>query len=165
MTWKKVQKLSQPSIKLVWTFSFIAFNENVMQRNELVGSCCVTQQLGAEWQFRWVGWVRWREVQGGVDVCMLMSDSCCCTQNQHNIVKQVSSNWVSHVVLVVNTHLPMQEKQETQLGRSPGGGHGNPLWYSCLENPMDRGAGWATVYRVAKSQTWLKLCSMPTSSN
>ena len=40
-----------------------------------------------------------------------------------------------------------------ELRRSPGGGHGNPLWYSCLENPMDRGAGWATVYRVAKSQT------------
>ena len=30
-------------------------------------------------------------------------------------------------------------------GRSPGGGHGNPLQYSCLENPMDRGAWWATV--------------------
>ena len=32
------------------------------------------------------------------------------------------------------------------LGRSPGGGHGNPLQYSCLENPMDRGAWWATVH-------------------
>ena len=39
----------------------------------------------------------------------------------------------------------------------PGGGHGNPLQYSCLENPMDRGAWWATVYRVATSQTWLKM--------
>ena len=38
-------------------------------------------------------------------------------------------------------------------GRSPGGGNGNPLQYSCLENPMDRGAWWATVHRVAKSQT------------
>ena len=42
------------------------------------------------------------------------------------------------------------------LGRSPGGGHDNPLQYSCLENPMDRGAWWATVYRVTKSQTQLK---------
>ena len=33
-----------------------------------------------------------------------------------------------------------------RLGRSPGGGHGNPLQYSCLENPMDRGAWWATVH-------------------
>ena len=38
-------------------------------------------------------------------------------------------------------------------GRSPGGGHGNPLQYSCLENPMDRGAWRATVHRVAKNWT------------
>ena len=38
-------------------------------------------------------------------------------------------------------------------GRSSGGGHGNPLQYSCLENPMDRGAWQAMVYRVAKSRT------------
>ena len=37
----------------------------------------------------------------------------------------------------------------------PGEGNGNPLQYSCLENPMDRGAWWATVHEVAKSQTWL----------
>ena len=37
------------------------------------------------------------------------------------------------------------------FGRSPGGGHGNPLQYSCLENPMDRGAWWATIHRVAES--------------
>ena len=41
------------------------------------------------------------------------------------------------------------------LGRSPGGGQGNPLQYSCLENPMDRGAWWATVRGVTKSQTRL----------
>ena len=39
------------------------------------------------------------------------------------------------------------------LGRSSGGGHGNPLQYSCLENAMDRGAWWATVHRVAESRT------------
>ena len=38
-------------------------------------------------------------------------------------------------------------------GRSPGGGHGNPLYCSCLENPTDRGAWWATVHGVAKSNT------------
>ena len=42
------------------------------------------------------------------------------------------------------------------LGRSPGGGRGNPFQYSCLEKPMDRGAWQATVNRVAKSQTQLK---------
>ena len=45
------------------------------------------------------------------------------------------------------------------LGRSPGGGHGNPLWYSCLENPMDREVWWATVHSVTKSQTRLKRLS------
>ena len=41
------------------------------------------------------------------------------------------------------------------LGRSPGEGNGNPLQYSCLENPMDRGAWRATVHGVARSRTWL----------
>ena len=45
------------------------------------------------------------------------------------------------------------------LGRSPGGEHGNPLQYSCLENPMDRGAWWATVHGIAELDTseWLTL--------
>ena len=46
------------------------------------------------------------------------------------------------------------------LGRSPGGGHGNPLQYSCLENPMDRGAWWATIHRVAKS--WIRMRQLST---
>ena len=37
------------------------------------------------------------------------------------------------------------------LGRSPGGGNGNPLQYSCLKNPTDRGAWWTTVHGVAES--------------
>ena len=41
------------------------------------------------------------------------------------------------------------------LGRSPGGGHGKPLQYSCMENPMDRGAWRATIHGVTKSQTRL----------
>ena len=44
-------------------------------------------------------------------------------------------------------------------GRSPGGGYGNPLQNSCLENPMDRGAWQATVHRISKSQTQLKRLS------
>ena len=42
--------------------------------------------------------------------------------------------------------------------RSPGEGNGNPLQYSCLENPMDRGAWWATVHGVTESQTRLSSC-------
>ena len=43
------------------------------------------------------------------------------------------------------------------LGRSPGGGYGNPLQYSGLENPMDRGAWQATVHMIPMSQTRLDL--------
>ena len=40
-----------------------------------------------------------------------------------------------------------------RLGKSPEGGHGNPLQYSCLENPIERGAWQATIHWVTKSQT------------
>ena len=46
-----------------------------------------------------------------------------------------------------------------ESGRSHGGEHGNPLQYSCLENPMDRGAWWSTVHGVVKSQTLAKWLS------
>ena len=52
----------------------------------------------------------------------------------------------------------LREASSTQ-GRSPGEGHGNSLLYSCLENPMDRGAWWATVHGVTKRRTQLKLHS------
>ena len=45
-------------------------------------------------------------------------------------------------------------------GRSPGGGHGNPLQYSCLENPMDRGAWWATVQSHKLSENNTDLISL-----
>ena len=66
--------------------------------------------------------------------------------------------WASHVVLVVK-HMPANggDVRDTGLvsgsGRSPGGGHGSSLQSCCLEDPMDRGAWKAIVYRVAKTQT------------
>ena len=45
------------------------------------------------------------------------------------------------------------------------GGNGNPLQCSCLENPRDRGAWWAAIYRVAQSRTWLKRLSSSSSSS
>ena len=62
------------------------------------------------------------------------------------------------------TRLPMQVDVRKVgsipgLGRSPGGGNGNPLHYSCLENPKDRRVWWATVHGVARSKTWLKQLS------
>ena len=67
----------------------------------------------------------------------------------------------SQVALVVNS-LPANARiirdagLIPELGRSPGGGDGNPLQYSYLENPMDRGTWWDTVHGVTKSQTRLK---------
>ena len=49
-------------------------------------------------------------------------------------------------------------------GRSPGGGPGNPLQHSCLQDPTDRGAWRATVHGGAESQTWLKWCGTRTTS-
>ena len=46
------------------------------------------------------------------------------------------------------------------LGRSPRGGHGNPLQHSCLENPKDRGTRWATIHGVANGRIQLKRLSM-----
>ena len=51
------------------------------------------------------------------------------------------------------------------LGGSPGEGNGNPLQCSCLENPMDGGAWWATVHKVTKSQTQLKQLSLHAHSS
>ena len=66
------------------------------------------------------------------------------------------------VVLSRGPNLPASAGDITHAGlipestRSPGGGHGNPLQYSCLENPTDRGAWWATVHGVMNSQTQVK---------
>ena len=69
--------------------------------------------------------------------------------------------WASHMELVVKN--PPANAVDIRdvgsipgLGRSPGGGYGNPLQYSCLENPIDIGAWLAMVQRVAKSWTHLK---------
>ena len=75
--------------------------------------------------------------------------------------------WASQVALVVKNLLAnagdlRDGGLNPGLGRSPEEGHGNPLQYSCLENPMDRGAWQVTVHRVTKSQTWLKWLSTHT---
>ena len=72
-----------------------------------------------------------------------------------------SLSWASLVVLLVK-NLPANSGDRRDLGsisrsgRSPGGGNGNSLYYSCVENLMDREAWRATVYRVAKNQKPLK---------
>ena len=77
----------------------------------------------------------------------------------HPFYAQVKMNGThSQVALVVKN--PPTNAGDTRDIRSPGVGNGNPLQYSCLENPMHRGAWLAIVYRVIKSRTWLKWLSM-----
>jgi len=76
---------------------------------------------------------------------------------KQNKTKQNGGQMASQVALVVkNQPANAGDIGDPGLipgsGRSPGGGHGNPLQYSCLENPRDTGAWQATVHRVAKSQ-------------
>ena len=75
-----------------------------------------------------------------------------------------NTTWDSQVALVVknlsaNAGDPRDVGSILGSGRSPGEGNGNPLQYSFLENPMDRGAWQATVHGVAKNQTQLKRLS------
>ena len=75
---------------------------------------------------------------------------------------KLKSHWI-RMDPISNGCLPYKEtKIWRHPRRSPGGGHGNPLQYSCLENPMDRGAWWAAVHSVTKSLTWLKQLSTHT---
>ena len=69
--------------------------------------------------------------------------------------------WVSQLALVVKNRPANAGDVGSIPGsrKSPGGGHGNPLQYSCLENPMNRGAWRPTVHGVAKTQTQLKRLS------
>ena len=86
-------------------------------------------------------------------------------QKEKSLKTRLSSNYPTPSDLVVKNLPAIQETKETRvwsLGRSPGGWHGNPLQYSCQENPMDTGAWWAAVHGVLKSQTQLKPLSMHT---
>ena len=84
---------------------------------------------------------------------------------KYHLILKTKGWWASQVVLMVKKPLAnagdiRDEGSVPGSGRSPGGGKGNPLQYSCLENPMDRGAWQTMVHRVAKSQTRLQRLSM-----
>ena len=78
-------------------------------------------------------------------------------ENDHLLVYMVS---LSSQVALVLKNPPANAGDKSSilgLGRSPGEGNDSPLQCSCLENPMDRGAWWATVHGVAMSQTQLSM--------
>ena len=69
--------------------------------------------------------------------------------------------WASQVALGAK-NLPANagHRFDPWVGKIPWRRTWQPLWYSCQENPMDRGVWWVTVHMIAKSQTWLKRLSM-----
>ena len=72
-----------------------------------------------------------------------------------DISKQISV-FILILTLIINAGNIREVGSIPRSGRSPGGGHSNPLQFSCLENPMDRGAWWAMVHRFIKRWTQLK---------
>ena len=101
-------------------------------------------------------------IQLGLPHCRWILDQLSHQENQRRGFKSV---WDSSQVEIVIKNPPANARDTRDVGsvprsgRSPVAGHGNPLQYSCLENPMDRGAWWATVHRVTKRQTWLSWLS------
>ena len=96
------------------------------------------------------------------------------------LISLVICIWASLVAQMVKNLPAMWEiRVQSESGRSPGEGNGNPLQYSCLENPMDRGAWQATVHGAAKRQTgqyalkfppclltaWKKMAHFPVLNN
>ena len=106
--------------------------------------------------------------------CLTLHDPMDCSipgSSIHEIFQARVLEWgaiafSAYEALVVNNSPTSAEDASLIPGleRFPGGGHGNPLQYSCLENPMDRGAQQATVHRVTKSRTRMKQLSMQVPS-
>ena len=136
----------------------------------------IRYKIGSQWKFaEWLSELRlvfhdnlegWdgvgggREVREGGDIYLLMNDSCWCMAeiNQHckatifqfkKLKKKKKKNPAA------NAGDAGDMASTPELGRSPGGGNGNPLQCSCLENPMGRAAWQATVHGVTKRWTRL----------
>ena len=78
-----------------------------------------------------------------------------CSEQENICLTKIGKLFSSVVAQAVKNSLAMQETQTPELGRSLGEGNGNLLQYSCLEDPMDRGAWQAIILGIAKSQTQL----------
>ena len=110
------------------------------------------------------------EFERALEVGNVQGSLACCSPWGHTELDTTELNWTDSTVSGLPRWLSGKESACSAgdpglipgSRRSPGGGHGNPLQYSCLENPMDRGAWRATVHGIAKSQTRLKPLSTHT---
>ena len=132
---------------------------------ESIRQCRRLRRLGFQLWFRKIPWSRkwhssilawkipWTEESGGYSLC---------SHKESDTTEHTPRGWLPLHQMVKSPLTNAGEKEMPIPGweRSPGGGHGNPLQYSCLENPTGRGAWRATVHRLTKSQTCLKQQSM-----
>ena len=119
-------------------------------------------------EYEMVGWHHWldgHEFEQAPGVCDGQWSLVCCSPwgfKESDMTERL--NWTELTLMVKNLAANVGHLRDTGLipglERSPGGGHGNPLQYSCLENPMVIGAWLATIHRVTKSWILLKWLSM-----
>ena len=108
-------------------------------------------------------WCKWTQIRGWSGQACIPLAFRALVRNWNFKPNLIGRKLLGWRLVVKNLPEDSGDKRDTgsvpRLGRSPGGGHGNPLQYSCLENPMDRGAWWATVHGVTK-RTWLRQLGM-----
>ena len=104
------------------------------------------------------GFLGWQKAQGSITllcfaVC-IHNRRICEASKKREVSHRFGISLVAQTVKNLSACNTGDSGAISGLGRSPGEGNDYPLQYSCLENPMDRGAWWATVHGVTKSQTW-----------
>ena len=122
----------------------------------VTGSLCRTPETSPAWQISYN--------TKCLESVFLQAAKFVITENKYTFKYGYTFGWASQVTLVVKKPPASAGRVRGAasipgLGRAPGGGHGNPLQYSFLENPVDRGTRWAMVHTVTESQTQLKQLS------
>ena len=141
---------------------------------QVLGPGALGRPRGIGWRGRWEGGSGWRihvnpwlihvnVWQNPLQCCEVISLQLIKINEKKNKVLSCVLRDFQVALVVKNLSANAGDLRDVGLilgsGRCPGGGHGNPLQYSCLENPMDRGAWLAMVLGFIKSQTWLKQLS------
>ena len=143
-----------------WCFQMLEIRFHVHS----LGSMGTWEDSLAGWAYRWTD-ESWSNFKVAFTECLALGQTVVWIGNWETIcLYHLPSRGPSLVALVVkNPATNAGDLRNAGLisgwRRYSGGGLGNPLQYSCLENPMDRGAWWATVHRVTESRTGLKRLS------
>ena len=126
---------------------------------QVLGPGALGRPRGIGWRGRWEGGSGWviHVTPWLIHVNVWQNPLKCCEVISLQLIKKKESTW--------QWRRHKRHWFDPQVGKVPREGNGNPLQYSCLEKPMDRGASRVTVQRVTKSWTWLKQISMHTHAH